>query len=52
MSEKELRKWGQRNPFNPRVTKEAKDLGKQSFNYAFLMDQNPEEVPISVTVEA
>ena len=52
VSEKELRKWGQRNPLNPRVTKEAKDLGKQSFNYAFLMDQNPEEVPISVTVEA
>lgn len=26
------------------MTKEAKELGKQSFNYAFLLDQNPEEV--------
>ncbi|KAK8827701.1 hypothetical protein WA577_007248 [Blastocystis sp. JDR] len=41
VSDKELRK----------ATKEAKDLGKQSFNYAFLMDQNPEEREHGVTID-
>ena len=51
VSDKELRKWGYPNNLSPRATKEAKDLGKQSFNYAFLMDQNPEEVGILVINE-
>lgn len=51
VSDKELRKWGHPNNLSPRATKEAKDLGKQSFNYAFLMDQNPEEVGILVINE-
>ncbi|CBK22781.2 Translation elongation factor EF1A [Blastocystis hominis] len=40
VSEREMRK----------ATKEAKELGKQSFNYAFLMDQNPEERTHGVTI--
>ena len=51
VSDKELRKWEHPNNLSPRATKEAKDLGKQSFNYAFLMDQNPEEVGILVINE-
>lgn len=51
VSDKELRKWEHPNNLSPRATKEAKDLGKQSFNYAFLMDQNPEEVGILVIGE-
>lgn len=34
VSERELR----------RVAREAKELGKQSFSFAFLLDQDPEEV--------
>ena len=36
--------------FDNRVTKEAREYGKQSFNYAFLLDQNPEEVKASFCV--
>lgn len=45
VSEKEMRKQLY-SGIVIRVTKEAKDYGKQSFNYAFLMDQNPIEVSV------
>ena len=46
VSEKELRKYWMILWIKNRVTKEASDYGKQSFNYAFLMDQDPEEVDL------